>query len=129
MRTFGQILIGIILGALVGGGCMWAYIAYSDYRQEQKELAQQEMDQRQAHKDSLMRIRAMQDEHLQVEEKVEAERQLMCEYLTTFYREEILDDHSSSLKPFLDDSCHAERSDFLPYTSEKLSKDNRRIME
>ena len=95
MRTFGQILIGIILGALVGGGCMWAYIAYSDYRQEQKELAQQEMDQRQAHKDSLMRIRAMQDEHLQVEEKVEAERQLMCEYLTTFYREEIFGDHRS----------------------------------
>ena len=100
-------MIGIILGALVGGGCMWAYIAYSDYRQEQKELAQQKVDRRQAHKDSLMRIRAMQDEHLQAEEKVEAERQLMCEYLTTFYREEIFGDHSSSLKPFLDYSCHA----------------------
>lgn len=122
-------MLGIILGALVGGGAMWGFMTYNDYRKEQQALRQREADQKQAHKDSLMRVRAQQDEMYQQEEKTEAERQLMCEYLTTFYREEIFGDHSSSLKPFLDDSCHAERSDFLPYTSEKLSKDNRRIME
>lgn len=129
MRTLGQILIGVILGAIVGGGGMWTYQKYSDYRREQQQLAQQEAEQRQAHKDSLLRVRAQQDEKYQQEERVEAEQKVMCECLASFYREEVLGDRAPSLKPFLDDSCHATRDDFLPPHLKRMTKDDRRSLD
>ena len=128
MRTFVQILTGVVLGSLVGGGAMWGYLNYRDYVRERLETEQMMADQRQMHKDSLLRIRAQQDEMYQQEEKTEQERKVMCEYLASFYLEEIFDDQSSSLKPFLAENCHAERHDFLPSVG-KLSKDDRRSME
>lgn len=107
---------------------MWGFMTYDDYRKEHKLAMQQEEERRLAHKDSLMRVRAKQDEMYQQEEKTEMERKVMCEYLTSFYQEEIISGNSSSLRPFLASDCQVTRYDFLP-AIDHITKDDRKSMQ
>ncbi len=77
-----------VLFLLIGGGVLWYYLD-KDHK-EYLMSVEQKQARRKAHRDSLMRIRAAQEEQVQNQEKTEKQQKEICEFLKTFYAEAVL---------------------------------------
>lgn len=90
MKTIGRILLGMVLGALVGGGGMWLYMEYVNGQHDAVRAEQEFLMRRKAHKDSLLQIRAEQENRERLGREDELRRRAIAGFIADFYREAIL---------------------------------------
>ena len=99
-----KILVTVLTVLVVGGLGIFGFAVWQD----RQEAAEQEIRlQRKAHADSLMQIRAQQDAQAREDQRREKQRQAVCSFLLSFYRQAVFttDDDPSYYARYLTPYC------------------------
>lgn len=91
-----QIVIGILLGIIVGGGVFFAIDAYNEARKEREQAAIERERRRQAHADSLRQIREAQEARERESEREERQFHGIANELKSFYLDSVLVDRPTA---------------------------------
>lgn len=113
MKTIMKILTGIVLGALAGGGGMWLYMEYRQQINETLNREQLYKERRKAHRDSLMQIRAAQENREQENINEEIRQKAVERFITDFYKQAVFgDSQKKEYEVNLTQHCKEKGKDF-----------------
>lgn len=91
-----QIVIGILLGIIVGGGIFFAIDSFNQSRKEQQQAAIERERRRRAHADSLRQIREAQDARERESESEARKFRDIARELKMFYLDSVLVDRPAA---------------------------------